>query len=268
MTDEAQEPWFRRVLYKLGGRKFILALAAPVAVALAAIYGVSESTVYVIAGIIASYILAEGGKDIAAALGEFFKNKTTQLVLLVSMLLCASGCGFSRPKEINEAEQTKRKAMIHFADGASVVQSATLSGYKNEAVAHAETKHAWDQEKIEAKAQELIIRKANEAGKAPKDVAISAVELQEFAAHAHSWAEKTAAELKANKAKVDASAVNIEVLIAKYRKDLVTALELQDMLDNFYNAGVPMEMLQQASGVIGSLLLRDPPNVPVPAPAP
>lgn len=51
------------VLGKLGGRKFIVAVFAALAVALNALFGISEDAVLTIGGIAASYLLGQGIAD-------------------------------------------------------------------------------------------------------------------------------------------------------------------------------------------------------------
>lgn len=51
------------ILGKLGGRKFIVAVFAALAVALNAYFGISESSVIAIGGIAASYLLGQGIAD-------------------------------------------------------------------------------------------------------------------------------------------------------------------------------------------------------------
>lgn len=51
------------ILGKLGGRKFIVAVFAAIAVGLHSWLGISEEVVYTIGGIAASYILGQGVAD-------------------------------------------------------------------------------------------------------------------------------------------------------------------------------------------------------------
>ncbi|MBE7463858.1 MAG: hypothetical protein HS116_10165 [Planctomycetes bacterium] len=53
----------RAFLGKLGGRKFILAVFAALAVALHGLFGLDETSVMTLGGIVASYLLGQGFAD-------------------------------------------------------------------------------------------------------------------------------------------------------------------------------------------------------------
>ena len=52
-----------KFLGKIGGRKFILAVFAVAAVALSSAFGISESAVMTVGGIVASYLMGQGFAD-------------------------------------------------------------------------------------------------------------------------------------------------------------------------------------------------------------
>lgn len=52
-----------KFLGKIGGRKFILAVFMPIAIALSSAFGISETVIMTIGGIVATYIGAQGVAD-------------------------------------------------------------------------------------------------------------------------------------------------------------------------------------------------------------
>jgi hypothetical protein len=269
------------MIEKLLSRKFVLAVLGAVAVLLRDWLGLSPEAVQQIVTLVAAYILGEGAVDAAAAfkkpavtdvpdvggpadrqspcssppLGQA-KSGVIGLVVLCCSLPLLSGCFGGRTPEIREVEQGKRRAILLFAENSERVTEGTLAGYRMEAYSRVDDRHAWDQERITSQAQDAIVAKANEQGKAPKDATFTAAELAEFAALARSWSEKISKEATANKAKVDAVLAATRQLVVLTRKDLVTALELQSLLDQFYEAGIPLESITQAGQMIESLLAR------------
>ena len=51
------------VLGKLGGRKFLMAIAGVLAVAVSSYFGIDEEKILAVAGIVVSYILGQGYAD-------------------------------------------------------------------------------------------------------------------------------------------------------------------------------------------------------------
>lgn len=177
-------------------------------------------------------------------------------ILMFTLLLLMNGCMQSARKtpEGQQIESVRKASVSQFVNNTANLQRATLKGYQAEGYAHTATKHAWDNEKIDSKAKDLLIEQANKQDVAPSKAKIEAAEFLKFAGESKSWADKTAKEWDANRLSVDARVAAVEQLIGQAQTDYATALRLEALLEQMDGAGIPPEIIQQAGLLIQQVL--------------
>jgi hypothetical protein len=178
------------------------------------------------------------------------------LVMLLPLLSVLSGCMQSARKtpEGQQIESTRQAALGHFVANTATIQKATLKGYQAEGYAHTTTKHAWDTEKIESQAKDLLIAQANKQDVSPAKAKIDSAEFMKFATEAKTWADKTAKEWDANRLSVDQRAAAVEQLIGQAQIDYAMAMKLEALLQQMDDSGLPPAIIQQATGLIQQIL--------------
>lgn len=165
------------------------------------------------------------------------------------------GC-FGRPKAVVDAEGMKREALLNYSQNMETVIRATISAGKTEGYNHSKTVHDWDAEWPKAYVEKKIIEKAEDQKCPPSKIMLTADEVKKMIEDTQSWHKKILGELEANKGKVNQNWMEVEGVLAKTKKDLAIALEIQVLLDKFYDSGVPPELIQQAVASIGQIITQ------------
>lgn len=98
---------FGQIIGALGGKKFLMALVGVAAITLKNKFGIDENTVYTIGGLIATYILTQGGLD---AVTGGITSSTTAPVDLAEMKRIALATEIEKSRQI-ELEVQKAKAV-------------------------------------------------------------------------------------------------------------------------------------------------------------
>ena len=133
-----QEPWMRSLLYKLGGRKFVLALGAAGAVAAHSALGISEEAVLFIVGLAVAFIFGESAVDAAKA----FKDKAGDalkmvfIVFGIGAVLALSGCG-SNEQAKRSVEAMEASAMTYDRNMTRIVDGF-IEDYRKRSMAEAD----------------------------------------------------------------------------------------------------------------------------------
>lgn len=157
----------------------------------------------------------------------------------VLFMLLIAGCAPRRSPELKAADATRRKAIETYASASSQVQAATQDAYRQECFKHIDDLFTWDLEKLD--------RAAGPDGKLP-------------VADAKAYLLKIMAQREVNRGAVDAKLVNLNAALATNQRNLITFLRLDDMMQEWEDAGIDPTAAQNAINSIISILTKNPPT--------
>lgn len=134
-----EQGWFRSTIYSLGGRKFLMALGATIAVALHAKLGLSEDAILAICGLAAAFILGEGSIDAIKALASKAKDEAPKLLaILVVGLMCFGMVGCGSSQQASGAVAAMEASAISYDRNMTRIVDAFIDDYRAKAVAEAD----------------------------------------------------------------------------------------------------------------------------------
>ncbi|HEY3321728.1 MAG TPA: hypothetical protein VGP72_14755 [Planctomycetota bacterium] len=218
------------LLGKLGGRKFLVALATLLAVALKNAFGMDENSVLALAGIAISYVLGQGVADgwsggatstVAQSLNPTPppSNIGSTLPLLfcgIGLAALLTGCG-KPPAEVTQGEKIRRDAVTSYDQAMRKITDALQDGYRQECLAHLGTRQAWDIETFE--------KSADAQGK------VNVADAKAFMARL-----KLAED--AGKAAIGTKIAQQNAALDEARKELITFLNLDALLQEYSQQGL------------------------------
>jgi len=151
---------------------------------------------------------------------------------LILAFALSAGCS-KRPPQVNEANATKKKAFIAASEGKSKIIAAVLEGLKKAEYDRIDMKIEVEMQKQLA----LVRQNVGADGKVNADQAIAGMQkLVEF----------RDSERAKHRAAVDAAIERVRELVSQTDDQLAIALELDELVDKFDNAGIDMSGVRSA----------------------
>ena len=152
------------------------------------------------------------------------------MFVLVAALLCASGC--RRSQAMKDADKTRRDAIASYASNTTLIESTLASAYRDSEMARADMLYDWDLAKLD-----------KAAGPDGKIVAADAIK----------FIQRINEARKINRDKIDAKLVQLNTALEASKRDLVSFLRLDDLAQQWQDAGIDPAMVQQSLNSILSI---------------
>ena len=152
--------------------------------------------------------------------------KTIRVILmftLVVALMCASGC--KRPQAMKDADAVRRNAIAAYATNTTLIESSLASAYRDSEMARADMLYDWDLAKLD-----------KAAGPDGKIAAADAIK----------FIQRINEARKINRDKIDAKLVQLNTALEASKRDLVSFLRLDDLAQQWQDAGIDPSMVQQS----------------------